>query len=60
VSTDKKMQSSIRVMPSCFIMGQAAGLGAALAIKNGAGEIRAIDIRELQEKIRDIGGFLPG
>ena len=59
VSTDKQMQSSIRVMPACFIMGQAAGLGAALAIKNGTGETRAIDLKELQEAIRGIGGFLP-
>jgi hypothetical protein len=59
VSTEKRMQSSIRVMPACFIMGQATGLGAALAIKNGAGETRAIDIYELQQAIRGIGGFLP-
>jgi len=61
VSTDKQMQSSIRVMPACFIMGQAAGLGAALAVQNEnrAGETRAVDIAQLQQKIRGIGGFLP-
>lgn len=62
VSTDKQMQSSIRVMPACFIMGQAAGLGAALAAQNKTrtGETRAVDIEQLQQKIREIGGFLPG
>jgi len=57
-STDKKMQSSIRVMPACFIMGQATGLGAALAIKNNC-ETREINIAELQQNLINIGAFLP-
>jgi len=58
VSADKKMQSSIRVMPACFIMGQAAGIGAAIAVKT-TGETRSVDIRELQGKLKEIGGYLP-
>ena len=56
-STDKKMQSSIRVMPACFIMGQAAGIGASIA-KN-TGETRLVNIIDLQKKLKNIGGYLP-
>ncbi len=58
VSTDKQMQSSIRVMPACFIMGQAAGIGAAVA-QDCKCELRKIDISLLQKKLREIGAFLP-
>ena len=57
VSADKKMQSSIRVMPACFIMGQAAGIGASIA-KN-TGETRSVNIAELQKKLKDMGAYLP-
>ncbi|MCL1859643.1 MAG: FAD-dependent oxidoreductase [Oscillospiraceae bacterium] len=57
VSTDKKMQSSIRVMPACFIMGQAAGIGASIAVNTG--ETRSVNITELQKKLKNIGGYLP-
>ena len=35
VSSDRYIQSSIRVMPGCFITGQAAGVAAAIAIEKG-------------------------
>lgn len=61
VSTDKKMQSSIRVMPACFIMGQAVGIEAAMAVKSekNMGETRLVNIFELQKKLKAIGGYLP-
>lgn len=58
ISTDQKMQSSIRVMPCCFIMGQGCGMAAYLASMNN-GETRSIDIKELRQRLRDIGGYLP-
>ena len=58
VSTDRYLQGSIRVMPSCFITGQAAGLAAVLACKN-KNNIRNFSIRELQSKLKNIGAFLP-
>ncbi len=58
VSTDQKMQSSIRVMPGCYITGQAGGLAAALAAQ-GSGDTREVDIAELQQKLRAMGGYLP-
>ena len=50
MGTDRKMQSSVRVMPGCFITGQAAGIAAALAMETGA--VRKVDIQKLQEEIR--------
>jgi hypothetical protein len=58
VSTDQKVQASIRVMPACYIMGQAVGFAAAMAA-DGAGDIRRIRVPELQKKLKDFGAYLP-
>ncbi|MCL2060516.1 MAG: FAD-dependent oxidoreductase [Oscillospiraceae bacterium] len=59
VSTDRQMQSSIRVMPSCFLTGQAAGFAAALAITGGADATRDVNIADLRAKLKATGLFLP-
>ncbi|NMA08043.1 MAG: FAD-dependent oxidoreductase [Clostridiales bacterium] len=58
ISTDQKMQSSIRVMPGCYITGQACGMAAALAAQ-GEQDIRRVDIRALQQKLAAMGAYLP-
>ena len=58
ISTDQKMQSSIRVMPGCYITGQACGMAGLLAAREN-GETRNVNIKELQDKLRSIGGYLP-
>jgi hypothetical protein len=58
ISTDRYMQSSIRVMPCCYITGQAAGMAAALAV-SGQTDLRDVDIRQLQSALKKMGGFLP-
>ena len=58
VSADRDVQSSIRVMPGCYITGQAAGMAAALALEN-ATDTRGIDIGQLQQRLLAIGAFLP-
>jgi len=58
VSTDRYMQSSIRVMPGCFITGQAAGLAAAIAIEKNTGT-RGFAVSELQRRLKKMGAFLP-
>lgn len=58
VSTDRSMQASIRVMPGCYITGQAAGVAAAMAATQGA-DTRAISIRELQARLKTMGAYLP-
>jgi len=59
ISTDRYMQSSIRVMPGCFITGQAAGIAAAM-LGNSSKKIttRDINIRILQRKLKDIGAYM--
>lgn len=58
VSTDQKVQASIRVMPACYVTGQAAGFAAAMAA-GGAGDVHAIDVARLQRKLADFGAYLP-
>jgi hypothetical protein len=58
VSTDRNMQASIRVMPGCYITGQAAGVAAAMMVE-GKTDSRSIDIRELQVRLKKLGAFLP-
>jgi hypothetical protein len=58
ISTDRYMQSSIRVMPCCFITGQGAGMAAALAITDQV-DLRHVDIHRLQSSLKKIGAYLP-
>ncbi len=58
ISADRIVQASIRVMPGCFITGQAAGLAAALAAE-GDGDVRAIRVPELQRRLAAMGAYLP-
>jgi len=58
VSTDRYLQGSLRVMPGCYIMGQAAGAAAKLALEHG-GETRAVPIAQLQQKLKQMGAYLP-
>lgn len=46
-SSDRVVQGSLRVMPNCFAMGQAAGTAAYLASRQGLGT-REVPMRELQ------------
>jgi hypothetical protein len=58
VSTDRAMQSSIRVMPGCFITGQAAGVSAALCAKDGNNPKDA-DVRQIQSELLKMNMYLP-
>ncbi|MDR1262634.1 MAG: FAD-dependent oxidoreductase [Oscillospiraceae bacterium] len=58
VSTDRPMQSSIRVMPGCYLTGQAAGVSAALCVKDGLTP-RTVDVRQIQTVLKDMGMYLP-
>lgn len=60
ISTDRYMQSSVRVMPGCYITGQAAGTAAAMvADSNGKNTAHDIDIKSLQGRLKAIGAYLP-
>ena len=56
VGTDRQMEASIRVMPGCFITGQAAGTAAALAADSH--EVRSVDARTLQQALLKGGAYL--
>lgn len=58
VSTDRSMQASIRVMPGCYITGQAAGVAAAMAAQAGT-STRRIGIHGLQARLQALGAYLP-
>ena len=58
ISSDRAMQGSVRVMPGCYITGQAAGMAAALAVDLG-GQVRQVPIGRLQHRLRKLGAFLP-
>jgi hypothetical protein len=50
-------QSAARVSGACFVMGQAAGTAAALALASGRA-LRSLDVRELQRRLLAAGAFL--
>ncbi len=58
ISADRSMQASVRVMPGCFITGQASGCAAALAAK-GKGDTRGVSIHQLQQQLKRLGAYLP-
>ncbi len=50
-------QSSARVSGSCFVMGQAAGTAADLALARGVSP-REVDVKELQRRLENDGAYL--
>ena len=58
MGADRPMQASLRVMPCCFITGQAAGTAAALAVCSG-GVVRSVRIEDLQSRLKKDGAYLP-
>lgn len=58
ISSDRYIQASVRVMPGCYITGQAAGAAAALAL-SCQGDTRRVNIKELQHKLLMLGAYLP-
>lgn len=58
VSTDRYVQSSIRVMPGCFITGQAAGVAAAIAAGMNI-TTRELSIDQLRKSLKKLGAYMP-
>ena len=59
VSCEKTVQSSLRVMPCCLAMGQAAGTAAALAAASGR-DAADIDCDRLRSILREKGAYICG
>ena len=58
VSSDHLINGSLRVMPVCLAMGEAAGIAAHMALKAG-NDTRKVDVNTLREKLRSYGAYLP-
>jgi ribulose 1,5-bisphosphate synthetase/thiazole synthase len=59
ISTDRAVQGSVRTMPNCVAMGEAAGCAAALAAASHGGDVRAVDTQALRHRLREHGAYLP-
>ncbi len=58
MGTDRKMQGSTRVMPCCFVTGQAAGVTAGMAAGHDGG-VRSVESARVIEHLRETGAYIP-
>ncbi len=58
ISTGNSTWDMARVIPTCAVTGQAAGTAAAMACERTGGEIRQLDIQNLQERLTGQGVIL--
>lgn len=59
LSCDHASQGSLRVMPACLTTGEAAGIGAALALREETIDVHKPPIREIRKLLRENGAYLP-
>ncbi|MBC8002241.1 MAG: FAD-dependent oxidoreductase, partial [Opitutaceae bacterium] len=59
ISCDRSVQGSVRVMPVCLAMGEAAGMAAAHALRVPGVNVHEVDTNELRRRLRDEGAYLP-
>ena len=57
IGADREMQASVRVMPACFLTGQAAGTAAALSVRQNA-DLRKLNIDTLRQALKEAGARL--
>jgi hypothetical protein len=57
LSADHDAHASVRVMAQCMAMGQAVGVAAAIATRQGGG-VRDVPITQLQTRLREMGAVL--
>ena len=57
ISSDHSAQASYRIMPFVCCLGEAAGEAVAMAGRDGR-SVREVDVRELQDRLREQGAFL--
>ncbi|HBC85600.1 MAG TPA: FAD-dependent oxidoreductase [Lentisphaeria bacterium] len=58
VSCDRLVQGSIRVMPNCLCMGEAAGIAGAMALRK-QNDVHAINTDALRSRLKKNGAYLP-
>jgi hypothetical protein len=52
------MIASIRVMPGCFITGQAAGIAASMAAEGAGSSVHGVDVEVLRKKLCAFGAYI--
>ena len=57
ISCDMRMADLVRLIPNCFVTGQAAGVAAAVAVRDRCTPRKA-DIREIQKVLRQQEAYL--
>jgi hypothetical protein len=58
ISAEKTVQGSVRVMPVCLAMGEAAGIAAAHAATQD-GDTHRVDTDRLRQRLAEHGAYLP-
>ena len=58
ISTDRAVNGSIRVMPVCLCMGEAAGKAAVIAKSQDVVDVHTIDTNLLRQQIIEDGGYI--
>ena len=59
ISCEQIVQGSVRVMPVCLGMGEAAGAAAAQAVHLHNCDVHAVDTSQLRQRLVDAGAYLP-
>lgn len=59
ISCEQIVQGSVRVMPVCLAMGEAAGMAAAIAAQHCGGLVREVDTVALRRALQKAGAYLP-
>ncbi len=57
VSAEMRMADLVRLIPNCFVTGHAAGVGAAVAVRDGCTP-REVEIAEVQKILREQEAYL--
>lgn len=60
ISCDRQVQGSVRVMPVCLSMGEAAGMAAVHAARNSKIDVHAIDVQYLRKRLVEEGAYIKG
>lgn len=59
ISCVREVQGSVRVMPVCLAMGEAAGIAAAMAAARPDHDVHAVDVPQLRRRLQEEGAYLP-
>lgn len=59
ISCERAVQGSVRVMPVCLAMGEAAGIAAVHALRNHGDDVHAVDTALLRRRLQEEGAYLP-